>query len=289
MRHALRRPLDLGNVPALAAVGRHFHLANGSATGPGQASDLVESAARQLMSAGRERDDRFGADLIFQRRDFRIPIEMPVVVVVHVVTINDLDSPQILGVKDSLEAGDHQPQRKPLLGPQVLAVHAVGQQAVVHRLGDRHARRALHFLRPFRDEPGCPAFQAALLEQQREGHAGPFRATGHPVRFLNGLRVARRPIPRTLDEMQAGDGGQALQVLHREGQRTVHHPVDQETMLPRIDLRDVGTTGRPHEVERGWRDHPHRILKRRRDMKVEPEGIGRRPAAVGDAYRRDEL
>src|SRR5688572_15189615 len=41
MRHALRCPLDLGDVPALAAVGGDFHLANGAATGPGQASDLV--------------------------------------------------------------------------------------------------------------------------------------------------------------------------------------------------------------------------------------------------------
>ena len=213
---------------------------------------------------------------------------MPVVVVVHVVPIDDLDSPQILRVKDSFEAGDHQPQRKPVLGPHGLAVHAVGHDAVVHRLGDRHARRALHFLRPFRDEPGCPAFQAALLEQRREEHAGPFGATRHPVRFLNGLRPARRSVPRALDEMKAGDGREALQVLHGEGQRTVHHAVDHETMLPRIDVREEGATSRRHVVERGWRDHPDRILKRRRHMKREPEVIGRRPAAVGDADRRHD-
>src|SRR5215510_4991400 len=59
-------------------------------------------------------------------------------------------------------------------------------------------------------------------------------------------------------------------------------------MLLGIDLRDVGTTGRPHEVERGWCDHAHRILKRRRHMEDEPEVIGRRPAAVGYAYRVHE-
>src|SRR5687768_943407 len=59
-------------------------------------------------------------------------------------------------------------------------------------------------------------------------------------------------------------------------------------MLARIDLRNIGTASRPHEVERGWCDHPYRILKRRGDMKVEPEGIRRRPTAVGDADRRDE-
>src|SRR5262249_57861850 len=88
--------------------------------------------------------------------------------------------------------------------------------------------------------------------------------------------------------MKAGHGREALQILHSEGQRTVHHPMDQETMLLGIDLRDVGTTRRPHEVEGRWCDHAHRILKRRRHMEDEPEVIGRRPAAVGYAYRVDE-
>src|SRR2546421_10819975 len=109
MRHAIRDPLDLGVVPVPAAVGGHLHLLNGSATGPGQAANLVESAARQLVSAGRKSDDRFGPDLEPQRSDFRFLIEMPKVVVVHVVPVHYLDSPQILGMKNSLEAGDHQP------------------------------------------------------------------------------------------------------------------------------------------------------------------------------------
>src|SRR5262245_15445215 len=108
------------------------------------------------------------------------------------------------------------------------------------------------------------------------------------MRFLNRLGPGRRSVPRTLHEMQPGHGREALQILHGEAQRTVHHSMDQETMLLGIDLRDVGTTGRPHEVERGWCDHAHRILKRRRHMEDEPEVIGRRPAAVSYAYRVDE-
>src|SRR5712691_5010693 len=88
MRHAMRSPLNLGVVPTPATVGGHFHLANGSATGPGQAVDLVESSARQLLSPGRESDDRFGPDLVPQRSDFRVPTKMPVVVVVHVVPVH---------------------------------------------------------------------------------------------------------------------------------------------------------------------------------------------------------
>src|SRR5262249_11561198 len=53
---------------------------------------------------------------------------------------------------------------KPLLGPHGLAVHAVGDQAVVHRFGDGHARGALHFLGAFSDEgrSGCTSDLALL-------------------------------------------------------------------------------------------------------------------------------
>src|SRR5262249_39803275 len=53
---------------------------------------------------------------------------------------------------------------KPLLRPQGLAVHAVGDQAVVHRFGDGHARGALHFLGAFSDEgrSGCTSDLALL-------------------------------------------------------------------------------------------------------------------------------
>src|SRR5262249_30508199 len=108
VRHAMRDPLDLGVVPPPATVGGHFHLLDGSATGPSQAANLVESAARQLVPGGRESDDRFGPDLVLQRSDFRFPIHMTKVVVVNVVPIHYFDSPQILGMKNSLEAGNHQ-------------------------------------------------------------------------------------------------------------------------------------------------------------------------------------
>ena len=75
----------------------------------GPKSVITFPSVGQLLPGRRERDDRFGPDLVVQRRDFRVLIEMPVIVVVHVVPVHHLDSPQILGVKDSLEAGDHQP------------------------------------------------------------------------------------------------------------------------------------------------------------------------------------
>src|SRR5262245_37547140 len=166
VRHALWCRLELGEVPLLPAISGYLHGTNGAPAGPGQPADLVEAAAAQLLSAGRESDDRLRSDLLAERKLFRIRAEMPEVVVVHVIPVDDLDAPQILGVEDSLEAGGDQAYRKPILRPQGLAVHAVGDQAVVHCFGDGHARGALHFLGAFSDEPCRAALQAALLEQR---------------------------------------------------------------------------------------------------------------------------
>ena len=89
--------------------------------------------------------------------------------------------------------------------------------------------------------------------------------------------------------MQARDGRQALQVLHRERQGAVHHAMDRERVLPGIDVRQEGATRRRPVMKRRWGDHADGILKRRRHMKHEPEGIGRRPSAVGNAHRSDEM
>src|SRR5262249_39964774 len=105
VRHALWRPFELGAVPLPPAIDGNLHATNGAPAGPGQPADLVESAVGQLLSAGRVSDDRLGSDLKAERRFFRILIEMPEVVVVHVVAVDDLDAPQILGVEDSLETG----------------------------------------------------------------------------------------------------------------------------------------------------------------------------------------
>src|SRR5258707_13532905 len=107
VRHALWSRLDLGAVPPPPAIGGYLHGANGAPAGPGQPADLVESAAGQKLAAGRARDDRFGSDLAGKRSFCRSPIEMSKRVVVHVITVDDLDAPQIFGVEDALEAGDH--------------------------------------------------------------------------------------------------------------------------------------------------------------------------------------
>ena len=175
----------------------------------------------------------------------------------------------------------------PLLRPHRLAVHAVGDDAVVHRLGDRHARGALHFLGAFGDEPCRAAFQAALLEQRRKQHAGPFGATGHPVRFLHGLLPAIVPVSRALDEMQAGDGREALQVVHGEGQGPIHQAVNHQRVLLGIDVRHEGAAGRRHIVERRWRDHANRSCSGEAIWKALPNTSGEGLPPMGCAMRTE--
>src|SRR6266851_6900123 len=89
---------------------------------------------------------------------------------------------------------------------------------------------------------------------------------------MRGLRT----VSNALQKVNAGYGRQALQLLHGENQRTVHHPVDHETMLLGIDVRNVEATVGSHIMERGWRNNPYRLRKRSHDVKRKPKGIGRR-------------
>src|SRR5438874_1417765 len=52
------------------------------------------------------------------------------------------------------------------------------------------------------------------------------------------------------------------QFIHSEDQRTVDHAVDQETMLPRVNVRRVEPMMASYIVKRGGRDDSYRILNR---------------------------
>ncbi len=86
-----------------------------------------------------------------------------------------------------------------------------------------------------------------------------------------------------LHEMNPGYRRQALQIVHAETQRTIHHAVDREAMLRRIDVGEMGRVVL-HEVELGRRDDSRIILKRRVVSDVinaEPGPSARERAVVG--------
>jgi len=64
-----------------------------------------------------------------------------------------------------------------------------------------------------------------------------------------------------LEEMNARNGRELLQIRHRETQRTIHQAVDREAMLLRVDLRKLGGV-LLHEVKRRRRDDAGIVLKR---------------------------
>ncbi len=70
-----------------------------------------------------------------------------------------------------------------------------------------------------------------------------------------------------LKEVNPSHGRQPLEIVHAEIQGTIHHAVDRESMLLRIDIGEVGGV-LLHEVERGRCNDSHIILKRSvvRDM-----------------------
>src|SRR5712664_2401798 len=98
---------------------------------------------------------------------------------------------------------------------------------------------------------------------------------------MRGLRT----VSNALEKMNAGYRREALQLVHRESQRTVHHPMDHETMLFGIDVQDVEAAVRSHIMERGWRNNPYRLVKRSHYVKRKPKGIGRRSPVGRLAYR----
>ena len=177
---------------------------------------------------------------------------------------------------------------KPLLRTYRLAVLAPGHEAVVHRLAQRYARRAFHFLRPLRHDPRPAALHARFLQQRREQHAGPLAAARHPVRLRHRISCARGAVADALEKVHAGDRREALQFVHREDQRTVHHSVDHQPMFLGIDLWNIEAAVGRHVVERGRRDAADRLPQRRHDVKRQPEGIGRRSAVGRFAQRGHE-
>src|SRR5262245_1902846 len=56
VRHSMSIPSNFSLFPGVATVRGYFDLTNNASAGPGEAGDLVDATAGQLLSAGRERD-----------------------------------------------------------------------------------------------------------------------------------------------------------------------------------------------------------------------------------------
>src|SRR6266566_6171939 len=70
-----------------------------------------------------------------------------------------------------------------------------------------------------------------------------------------------RAVAMSLHEMNPGYRRQLLQIRHGETQGAIHHAVDGEAMLVRIDLGKLRGV-LLHEMDRSRRDDPRIVLKR---------------------------
>ena len=129
---------------------------------------------------------------------------------------------------------------------------------------------------------------ASFFQYSRQQHASPFGVASHTMGFLDSRVAAARAITRAFDEMLASHRGHALQILHTKHDRIIHHAVNHQPMLIRIDVRHKGAARSAHIVERGGGDLTHRILQRCSNMKVQAKGIRRFPPAMGNTHRIHE-
>src|SRR6266700_2441452 len=139
-------------------------------------------------------------------------------------------------------------------------------------------------VRAFRDQPAGIFLDAGFLEQHGQQHSRPFTCTDSSMYLLNNKRalgqrggirylkalhhgfvMRHAAISSALYKMDPRYRWEALQFIHRKNQRAVHHAVDHETVLARINVGEARTSAR-HEVERGWRDNSRRILKRSQSL-----------------------
>ena len=146
------------------------------------------------------------------------------------------------------------------------AILGVGHKNIVHCFCHGNAHGVLVGIQPFRHDPACLFLDTALIEQSREQHARPFTAARSSVDVLDGLaiRTTYRPIVGiALQKIDPRHGWQTLQLIHRINQRVIHHSMDQQAMLLRIDIRNALNVVH-QEMEAGRCDDPIQILKRSR-------------------------
>ena len=197
--------------------------------------------------------------------------------------IDDGDAAQPLHGANRFPAGDDESQRIPVMRADRLAILGVRHQRVVHALGQRNAHGVLVGFRSFGDHPARAGLHAALLEQDRQQHPGPFAAAGSAVHQLHriAVRTTKRAAVRVaFEEIDFRDRGEAPQFIHRETEGPIDHAVHQQAMLLRIDIRNAVDVVH-QEVQARWRDDPIEILKRCRQR-----AIGDRSAGTGGPPHR---
>ena len=151
---------------------------------------------------------------------------------------------QPLHVRIAFPTRKEQTHRIALCGTQGFTVLSVGNESIVHRLRKRNAALHAAGIGAFRDHPTGARLDTDFFEQERQGNPRPFAATDEAETTLNvgpgGCRPLRSAVAAALQYHDARYRRQPLDVGHRQGERPVHHAVNDQPMLGRIDEWNPG-------------------------------------------------
>src|SRR6185369_6202539 len=218
------RFLELGVLPGLSGILRDLDPADQPATRPRQAPDLVESWPRQPLATRGESDHRLRLHDEHELSGLAVRHEAGVVRAFHachVGFVHHLDATQPFDIDVAFPARNDEPQRVAISRAGRLAVLAVGDQDVVHRLRHGDAALVSRGIPALGDDPGGALVGPGFAQQEGEGHTGPLAAACTAVRELDTRRrLGRTPlrsrVARTLKEQDARGRRQALDLVHRE-------------------------------------------------------------------------
>ncbi len=154
-----------------------------------------------------------------------------------------------------------------MVGTHWLPILPVRHEDIVQRLRERHALRVPATVRRLGDDPVRTVLEPGLLEQHRQRHASPLATTHAAVRPRHGRGPGIRPVADAFEKADPRHERKPPQLVHREHQRPIHHPLDHQGVLVRVDVGDAVVVLR-REMERCRRDHPDQLGQR---------GAGARP------------
>src|SRR5271165_2622811 len=112
--------LQRGQVPSFAAIRRHFHTRNPTASTPGKPGDLIEAWTGKLHLAGRKGDHRFALHGEAELAGFSVGEQIGVFrcfLARHERLVAQFEPPQPFDMGVALPSGQNQAERIALLGP----------------------------------------------------------------------------------------------------------------------------------------------------------------------------
>ena len=175
----------------------------------------------------------------------------------HVRAVHEREAAQPFDVDVALPAWHDEPERIAVVRAQRLAVLAVGDHYVVHRLRQGQAALVAGGISALGNDPGRARLDARFAQQERQRHTGPLAAGRQAVRTLDAFRrgwPSHSRVARALEEEDARGGRQAFQLLHGQDHRAIDQAGDEETVLRGVDVGAAAALH--HVVERRRRDDP---------------------------------